>query len=63
MERSSSYGVFEGDSEGFQEDSGASLVDEKEFTDAWHAPRAARSRPRRILQWLAGVNDDRDPTP
>ncbi len=62
VERSSSYGVFEGSAEGFGEDSGASVVDETEFADAWHAPRARRSRPRRILQWLNGVSDERDPT-
>ena len=61
VERSSSYGVFEGNAEGFQEDSGASLVGEDEFRRAWRAPRAPLSRPRRWLQWLNGVDDERDP--
>ena len=63
VERSSAYGVFEGNAEGFQEDSGASVVDEDEFRRAWRAPRAPLSRPRRWLQWLNGVNDERDPLP
>ena len=62
IERSSGYGVFEGPAGDFQSDSRALLVDEEEFAAAWRAPRAPLSRRWRLLQWLNGVNDDRDPT-
>lgn len=62
IERSSGYGVFEGRAGDFPEESGASAADEKEFVAAWQAPRAPLSMRRRVLQWLNGVNDDRDPT-
>lgn len=62
VERSSSYGVFEGRAWNFAEEPGAAETDVEAFAAAWNAPRAPRSRRRRFLEWLAGVDDTRDPT-
>ncbi len=62
VERSSAYGVFEGDAGDFAEDSEAAQSDTEAFAAAWHAPRAPRSWRRRFLQRLSGVDDTRDPT-
>jgi len=62
VERSSGYGVFEGRAGDFAEESGAAETDAEAFAAAWKAPRAPRSRRRRFLQWLNGVDDTRDPT-
>lgn len=62
VERSSGYGVFEGRAGDFAEESGAAEVEEQAFRDAWNAPRVRLSRRRRVLQWLNGVDDSRDPT-
>jgi len=43
VERSSSYGVFEGRAGDFAEESGAAETDAEAFAAAWNAPRAARS--------------------
>ena len=62
VERSSAYGVFEGDARDFAEDSGATQSDAEAFAAAWNAPRAPRSWRRRFLQRLNGVDETRDPT-
>ena len=57
VERSSGYGVFEGNAAGFGEDSGAAEVGEQAFRDAWNSPRVKLSLRRRFLQRLNGVDD------
>ena len=62
VERSSSYGTFEGRADWLAEAPDALTVAAEEFVAAWHSPKARLSWIRRLVQRLNGVDDGRDPT-
>jgi hypothetical protein len=59
LEKSDSYGVYEGEADGFNgyNDDRCEPATRSEFREAWSRPYAYRSRRRRFLARLNGAND------
>jgi hypothetical protein len=57
IEKSSDYGIYEGDASGFVEEEHCVPASRQDFEAAWQQPYARRSLMRRFLSSLNGADD------
>ena len=61
IEKSSNYGVYEGDASGFDNQGSCHPASRRDFEAAWVKPYARRSLVRRFMSSLNGADDGMRP--